>query len=123
MVTYAPYFLSTVVVCSIILLFFNNNGVFNNIRAIFGLNRVAFITVASAFDHIYVWSGVWQGVGWGTIIYLAALAGVSPELVEAARVDGANRLQIIRHVNIPSIMPTIVIMLILSCGDVLSVGF
>lgn len=124
MVTYAPYFLSTVVICSMLILFLDKDtGLFNNIRAFFGADRVEFLTTAGCFEDIYVWSGVWQGVGWGTIIYLAALSGVSPELVEAARVDGANRLQIIAHVNLPSIMPTVVIMLILSCGDILSVGF
>jgi putative aldouronate transport system permease protein len=124
MITYAPYFLSTVVVCSMILLFFNTNtGMINNLREMIGLARVDYLTNASFFAGLYVWSGVWQGVGWGTIIYLAALSNVSQELVEAARIDGANRLKVIWHVNIPSIMPTIVIMLILSCGGILGVGF
>jgi putative aldouronate transport system permease protein len=124
LITYAPYFLSTVVVCSMLLLFFNTNtGMINNLREMFGLARVDYLTNASYFAGLYVWSGVWQGVGWGTIIYLAALSNVSQELVEAARIDGANRLKVIWHVNIPSIMPTIVIMLILSCGGILGVGF
>lgn len=124
MVTYIPYFLSTVVVCSMLILFLDKDtGLLNNILSFLGGERVEFMTTAHAFEDIYVWSGVWQGVGWGTIIYLAALSSVSPELVEAARVDGANRLQIIAHVNLPSIMPTVVIMLILSCGSVLSVSF
>jgi putative aldouronate transport system permease protein len=124
MITYAPFFLSTVVVCSMILLFLNgNSGVINNIRAAIGLERVDYILIPAYFDTIYVWSGVWQGIGWGTIIYLAALSNVSPELVEAARMDGAKRLHIIYHVNIPAIMPTIVIILILSCGGILGVGF
>jgi len=100
-----------------------DNGVINNVRAILGLERVEYILSASAFPHIYVWSGVWQFTGWGTIIYLAALSGVSPDQVEAAKIDGASRLRIIWHVNLPTITPTIVIMLILSCGQVLSVGF
>jgi putative aldouronate transport system permease protein len=70
-----------------------------------------------------VWSGVWQNIGWNTIIYLAALSGVSQELVEAARIDGANRLHIIRHINIPTILPTVIILFILSTGTVLSLGF
>ena len=78
---------------------------------------------ASAFPHIMVISGVWQEVGWGAIIYFAALAGVSPELIEAAKIDGANRLQIVIHVNIPTILPTIIIMLIMRCGRLLSLGF
>ena len=78
---------------------------------------------ASAFPHIMVISGVWQELGWGAIIYFAALSGVSPELIEAAKIDGANRLQIVTHVNIPTILPTIIIMLIMRCGRLLSLGF
>ena len=124
MITYAPHFVSTVVICSMITLFLNkSNGLLNNIVALFGGERVSFLEMPRYFATIYVWSGVWQGIGWGTIIYLAALAGVSPELVEAARIDGANRLQIVIHVNLPTIAPTIIIMLIMSCGGILSVGF
>lgn len=124
MVTYAPYFLSTVVLCSMLTLFLNKDtGIFNTLIEMLGGERTSFMTVASYFDDIYVWSGVWQGCGWGSIIYLAALSGVSPDLVEAAKVDGATRFQVVRHVNIPCIAPTIIIMLILSCGNVLSVGF
>lgn len=81
------------------------------------------MTIPQWFSTIYVWSGVWQGVGWGAIIYLAALSGISIEHIEAARVDGACRLQIIWHVNLPTIAPTVITMLILSCGNILSVGF
>ena len=124
MITYAPYFLSTVVICSMLILFLNRDrGVVNQVLSLIGLERVDFLNVAGNFAHIYVWSGVWQGVGFGTIIYLAALSTVSPELVEAARIDGAGRLRVIWHVNLPAIAPTIVILLILSCGGILSVGF
>ena len=124
MVTYAPHFLSTVVVCSMITLFCDkNSGLFNNIISLMGGERTAFLEKASLFTPIYVWSGVWQSIGWNSILYIAALSGVSPELVEAARIDGANRLQIVTHVNIPCIMPTIVITMIMSCGGILSVGF
>lgn len=124
MITYMPYFLSTVVVSSMIILFLNKEtGVINSVIEFFGGERIGFMTTARYFEDIYVLSGVWQGVGWGTIIYLAVLSNVSPELIEAARVDGANRIQIINHVNLPSIMPTVVIMLILSSGGILSVGF
>lgn len=124
MVTYAPYFLSTVVICSMVTLFFDkDSGVINNILALFGVERQSYLTVGKYFDDIYVWSGVWQTVGWGSIIYFAALSNVSPDLIEAAKVDGATRLQTVIHINIPSIMPTIIIMLILSCGRILSVGF
>ena len=124
MITYAPHFLSTVVVCSMITLFCNkDSGLFNHIAEALGGQRTAFLEKAYLFTPIYVWSGVWKGIGWSSILYIAALAGVSPELVEAARIDGANRFQIILHVNVPSIMPTIVITLIMSCGGILSVGF
>ena len=76
----------------------------------------------SAFRHLFVWSGVWQGLGFSTIIYLAALSSVSPELVEAALIDGATRVDIIRHVNIPAILPTVIILLILSTGSLMSIG-
>lgn len=124
MISYIPHFLSTVVVCSMVTLFFNQRvGVVNAVIELFGGTRRDFLTEANLFNDIYVWSGVWQGLGWGAIIYVAALAGVPAELIEAARVDGATRLQVIRHVNIPHIMPTIIIQLIFSCGNVLSVGY
>lgn len=124
MITYAPHFISTVVVCSMLTLFMNkDSGLLNNIVEAFGGQRQSFLEIPRYFASIYVWSGVWQGIGWGTIIYLAALSGVSPELVEAARIDGAKRYQIIAHVNLPTIAPTIVIMLIMNCGSILSVGF
>lgn len=75
------------------------------------------------FRHIYVWSDVWQNTGWGAIVYLAALSGISPELYEAARVDGANRHHIIRYIELPGILPTIIIMLLLKLGSIMNVGF
>lgn len=124
MISYAPHFISVVVLCSMVRIFLSREtGLINNIISMLGAERVDFLAVPRYFSTIYVWSGVWQGVGWGTIIYLASLAGVSPELVEAARIDGCNRLQIIRHINIPHILPTIIILLILRTGSVLSVGF
>lgn len=124
MVSYAPHFVSTVVLCSMLLLFLNqSNGLINNIIEIFGGERRSFMTTPEYFASIYVWSGVWQSVGWGSIIYIAALSSVSPELIEAAEIDGASRMQIITHVNIPSILPTIVIIFILSTGGLLSIGF
>lgn len=124
MVTYAPHFMSTVVVCSMVLLFLRqDSGVINNLLSLLGFERQEFINVPNYFEDIYVWSGVWQNLGWNSIIYISALSSVSNDQVEAARIDGANRVDIIRHINIPSIMPTIVIMLILACGNILSVGF
>lgn len=124
MLTYAPHFISTVVVCGMVYLFFNmTTGLVNNIIEFIGLERVEFLLEAKYFRSLYIWSGVWQNLGWSTIIYLAALSGVSPELVEAARIDGANRFKIVRHINIPHILPTITILFIMRCGSILSVGF
>jgi putative aldouronate transport system permease protein len=124
MVSYAPHFVSVVVLCSMIILFTQyEGGLFNSVRVLLGHPRMDFITVPRYFASIYVWSGVWQNIGWSTIIYLAALSNVSPELIEAARIDGAGRLRIIAHVTFPTILPTVVTMLILNTGSMLSVGF
>lgn len=124
MVTYATHFLSEVVACSLILMMLDRaNGPINNLIAALGGERVPFITIPQAFSSIYVWSDVWQNIGWNSILYIAALASVSPEVADAAKVDGANRLQIIRHVNIPGIMPTIAITFIMRLGGLLSIGY
>ncbi len=123
MITYMPYFISTVAVCGMLLLFLKKDtGVINAVVALFGGERKDFIALPGYFWSISVWSGVWQGVGWSSIIYIAALSGVSQELVEAATIDGANRFQKIWYVDIPAIRPTMVILLILSCGSLLNVG-
>lgn len=110
--------------CSIILLFTDrSSGVINALFEFVGLERVDFISSTSWFPSIYVWSGVWQDLGWCSIIYVSALSSVSPELIEAARIDGANKLQIMWHVNLPAIIPTIITIQILNCGSILSVGF
>lgn len=122
--TYAPYFISVVVVVGMLITFLDaNTGLVNNTLIKLGADPVRFMTSPDWFRHIYVWSGQWQGLGWGTIIYLAALAGVNPELHEAATVDGANRLQRIWHINIPSILPTVVVLFILNLGSFMSTGF
>lgn len=124
MITYAPHFISTVVVCQMISIFFDrSNGLVNNIAALLGNERVAYLEVGRYFPALYVWSDVWQNLGWDAIIYIAALSGVSPDLVEAAQIDGAKKRHIVWHVNIPTILPTIVIMLILRCGGLFGVGF
>ena len=124
MVTFAPHFISTVVVCSMVLLFFDRSqGLVNNVVAALGGERYDFVSSTRYFSSLYVWSGVWQNLGWNAIIYIAALSSVSPELIEAARVDGATRLQIVRYVNFPAILPTVITMLILSAGSLLNVGF
>lgn len=124
MISYAPHFISTVVVVSMLQIFMQrSNGLINNVIAMLGGERIDFLSIPQYFSTIFVWSGVWQNLGWNAIVYIAALAGVSAELLEAARIDGANRLQIIWHVNLPHILPTIVTLLIISTGSVLSVGF
>lgn len=123
MVTYAPYFLSTVVLCSLVTLMVGRDGPLGHLYAMITGNSIDMLSVPEYFSSIYVWSGVWQSTGWGTIIYLAALSGVSEDLVEAARIDGASKFKIMWHVHIPGIMPTIVIMFIMQVGNILTVGF
>ena len=123
-VTYAPYFISTVVMCGMLIAFLNpNTGIINKLIAALGGEPVPFLSEAALFPSIYVWSGVWQGTGWGSVIYFAAHSGVDPQLLEAATLDGATRWQKIWYVNLPALMPTIVIMLIMNCGSLLSVGY
>ena len=124
MITYIPHFLSEVVVCSLVILFLDRTGgPIPALVSLFGGERVNYLTKATAFPWIYVISDVWQGLGWNSILYISALSAVSPELTEAARVDGANRWHIIWHVNIPCIMPTIIITLIMRMGSLLSIGY
>lgn len=121
---YAPHFISLVVLVSIMNSMLSpSQGVVNTILEMVGLERNYFMANPDYFRHLYVWSGIWQGMGWGAIIYLAALAGVDPSQHEAADIDGASRMQKILHINIPAIMPTIVIMLILRMGQIISVGY
>lgn len=122
--TYIPHFISTVVMVAMVLQFLSPRiGVFNDVRKLFGLEVINFIAEPRYFRSIYVWSGVWQTSGWGSIIYLAALSGIDPSLHEAATIDGASRLQRIRHIDIPGIMPTAVILLIINAGALMNVGF
>lgn len=123
-VLYAPHFISLVVLVSILNSMLSpSQGVVNTILEMLGMERNYFMANPAYFPHLYVWSGVWQGMGWGAIIYLAALSGVDPSLHEAADIDGATRMQKILHINIPTIMPTIIIMLILRMGQIISVGY
>ncbi len=123
-VTYAPHFLSTVVLVGLIRSFTNTDyGIINIfIRALGGTGR-NWMQQLEMFRPLYVGSGIWQNAGWDSIIYIAALAGVDPQLHESAMIDGANRVQRIWHINLPGILPTIVILLILNAGRVMSVGF
>ena len=122
-VTYAPYFISTVVLVGIINIVFAEKGFVNQFVSLFGNEPILFMGNIKYWRHIYVWTGVWQSMGWNAIIYIAALAGVSPELHEAAIIDGATKFQRIKYIDLPSIAPTIVITLILSAGSIMSVGF
>ena len=122
--TYAPYFISTVVMVGIILQCFHLNiGIVNNLLALVGLDRVDFMGRASYFRHFYVWSGVWQTTGYAAVIYIAALGNVDQSLVEASLIDGANRLQRIKIVELPALKPIITIQLIMAIGSIMGVGF
>lgn len=124
MVTFFPYFISTVVMVGMIIQFLNpNGGLVNNIIKLLGGTPQNFMGMPSMWRHIYVWSGVWQGMGYGAVIYIAALSGIDPEIVESAIIDGINRPQRVWYIDIPTILPTIVIMLILSIGNIMNVGF
>ena len=123
MVTYAPYFISIVVLVGMMMQMMDlRSGIINVILQKIGLEPVNFFGNPKIFRHLYVWSGVWQSAGYASIIYLAALSGVSKELQEAAIVDGANRITRILHVDIPAILPTIIIMLIFNCASIVSIG-
>ena len=123
-VSYAPHFISTVVVCGMIIMFLNpTSGIVNIALQAMGHKAVQFMGIPSAFKWIYVISGIWQGTGWSAIIYFAALSGVDSALLEAAEIDGASRFQKIIYINLPVLVPTIVIMFILSCGSLLNVGY
>jgi putative aldouronate transport system permease protein len=124
MVTYAPHFISTVVVVGIIFQFFGTRqGYVNNVISLLGWEKIEFLGSPGFFPHIFVWSGVWQRVGYSSIIYFAVLSSISPALHEAAIVDGASKMQRIRHVDIPGILPTAIILLIMDTGRILEVGF
>ena len=122
-VTYAPYFISTVVLVGIINIVFAETGFVNQFLKMIGKESVLFMGAARYWRHIYVWSGIWQGMGWSAIIYIAALSGVDPVLYEAAIIDGATKLQRIIYIDLPSIAPTIVITFILSAGSIMGIGF
>lgn len=126
--TYAPHFISMVILCGTVTMFLSpSTGIIgmaiNSVRETMGLNSINVLSRGSAFKWIYVLSGIWQQTGWGSVIYLAALSGVDPQLLEAAEMDGANKIQRMLHINLPVLIPTIVIQLILKCGQMLNVGY
>lgn len=123
-VTYAPHFLSTVVIAGMLTTFLSpRTGIVNHLIEALGGERIYFMGEPFWFKHVYVWSGVWQHTGWNAIIYLATLTSVDQQLHEAAIIDGANKIQRIWYINIPTIMPTVIILLILNLGQIMNVGF
>ena len=123
-VTYAPFFISTVIMVSMIIQLLSPRlGIVNTGLEAMGFRPVNFLGEPKLFSSIYVWSGVWQNSGYAAIVYLAALSGIDPQLYEAAKIDGASRLQKILYIDLPGITPVIVILLILSIGNLLAIGF
>lgn len=123
-ISYIPNFISVVIVVGMVFFFTSPvDGVINEVIKFFGMKPIDFLGDAKMFPHVFVWSGVWQGVGWGTLIYTAAMSGIPQDQYEAAYLEGASRIQCMRHITIPAIMPTIVISTILATGSIMSVGF
>ena len=123
-ITYAPHFLSVLVLVGVIKAFTNSDyGIVNIVLRKLGGEGYNWMQKANMFRPLYIGSGIWQNIGWDSIIYIAALAGIDPGLHEAAMIDGANRMQRIWHINLPGIMPTMVILLILNSGHIMNVGF
>lgn len=121
--SYLPHFISMVVICSLIKEFTSQSGVITEFLRIFGFPNVSMLNEPGLFVPIYVISDIWQCIGWDSIIYLAALTSISPDLYEAASIDGVGRFQKIIYITIPGIMPTVVTMLILRIGGLMSVGY
>lgn len=123
-ISYAPHFVSTVVIVGMLMIFLSpHNGFVNGLIQAFGGEKIFFFGEKNWFPHLHVWSGIWQNVGWNSIIYLAALSGVDPSLHESATMDGASRIKRIWHIDLPCILPTISILLILNVGNIMNVGF
>ncbi|MCT4596466.1 MAG: ABC transporter permease subunit [Vallitalea sp.] len=124
MITYAPHFISVVVIVGMMYQFFGTRfGLVNSVIKLFGGSPIDFMGNPRSFRHMYVWSSVWQNVGYSAIIYIAALAAIPPELHEAAVVDGASKLKRMIHVDLPGLLPTAVIILIMNVGKILNIGF
>ncbi len=121
---YLPHFISLTVLCGMIIMFTSpSTGIINSLLGLFGVDPIYFMGAPEYFPHVFTWSGVWQNAGWGTIVYLAALAAIDDTLYEAATLDGANKWHIIKYIDIPSIMPTIVTLFILRVGNIMGIGF
>lgn len=122
MATYIPHFISVVVIVGIINQLFSSRGIVNQVIEALGMGNVDFLGSPKVFPHLYVWSGIWQSFGYSSIIYISTLSGVDPNQHEAAMIDGANKLQRMRYIDIPAILPTMVTLLILNSGRILEVG-
>jgi len=122
-VSYLPHFISLVVICSLIKEFTSSRGVITNMLGVFGFPKINMLNEPNLFVPVYVISDIWTGMGWGSIIYLAALTAIDPELYEAAKIDGAGRFRQVLHISLPSILPTIIIMLLLRLGGLMNVGY
>lgn len=123
-ITYLPHFISTMVMCGLILIILSpSNGLIANIFRLFDVEIPNLMANAGAFKHVYVWSDIWQHLGWNSIIYLAALSSIDPTYYEAATIDGASTLQKIKYIDLPLIMPTVVVLLVMSAGNILGIGF
>ncbi|QUI24466.1 sugar ABC transporter permease [Vallitalea pronyensis] len=124
MITYAPHFISTVVIVGMLMAFFQTRaGIVNQLLSSIGIAEIDFFGTRGTFPHMYVWSQIWQSLGFSSIIYIATLAGIDPSLHEAAIMDGATKLKRMWHIDLPGIIPTAVILLTLNLGRILFVGF
>ncbi len=123
MISYLPHFISTVVVVGILNQFLSYNGLLNNIRIMMGLERISLLNMPELFKTLYVLSDIWQTVGYSSIIYLAALSAVNVDLYDAGRIDGMNIFKKILYIDIPTILPTIIILFILNVSKIMNVGF
>lgn len=122
-VSYMPHFISLVVICGMLVTFSRTDGLFNDILVMFGGERINLLAESSLFRTIFTGSGIWQSVGWGSIIYLATLSNVDPSLHEAAAIDGAGRIRRIFHISLPALVPVIVVQFIMRIGNILTQGF
>lgn len=120
---YIPYFLSWVIVAGLIFDFLGVGGIFNNLRAVFGMESVMVMQKSTYFRTVYIISSIWKEAGWGTVIYLAAISGIDPSLYESAMIDGASKLKQIRHITFPLLVPTILTLFLLNIGSFLDLGF
>ena len=119
-ISYLPHFISLVVVCGMVKELLSSTGPINTLLASLGLDKIAFMSEPAWFDTVYIGSGIWQALGWGTILYLTAMTNIDPGLYEAAEMDGANRFQQTIHVTIPGILPTIMTLLIMDIGNIIT---